>query len=71
MEIVPVEDFAGLDDTEGGFCRRLDPSAGIGLPEQRSETVTVTGERCCPDRKYGNIIEVGFFISSLLAGALN
>ena len=71
VEIVSVEYLAGLDDTEGGFCRRLDPSAGIGLSEQRSETVTVTGERCCPDRKYGNIIEVSLFVCGILIGALN
>ena len=71
FEMVSVKDLTGLDDTEGGVCRRLDPSAGIGLPEQRSETVTVTGERCCPDRKYGNIIEVSLFVCGILIGALN
>ena len=33
MEIVPVEDFAGLDEPEGGFCGRLYAPAGIGGAE--------------------------------------
>ena len=33
MEIVSVEDFAGLDESEGGFGRRLYAPAGIGGAE--------------------------------------
>ena len=43
IEIVSVENFTGLDDTEGGLVRWLYTLAGIGRTERRGETAAITG----------------------------
>lgn len=66
FEMVSVKDLTGLDDTEGGFWRRLNSSAGIGWAECRGGTVAVTGIRSRPDREYGSIIKIIRLFNSVL-----
>ena len=67
-EIVLVENFTGLDDTERGFERWLYTPAGIGRVECRGETVAVAGIRSCPCRKDGKIIQISLLLSRVPAG---
>ena len=60
--MVSIEDFSGLDDAEGGFERWLYPFAGIGRAHRRCKTIAVTGERCSPYRKDGDVIDVSLLI---------
>ena len=67
IEIVSVKDFAGFDDPEGGFCRRLYAPSGVGRTEERGETIAITGKSRCPCRKYGCIIEAGILDQGICA----